>query len=312
MSYWQQARAEQARAPENDLVRRHLWLAVRLAHQVRPPGLDDDERLAVANLMLCEAAHEWPTSKAKQDGKPFVWYASFRIKQGLLMEAARARLMPIPVKTRRAMRLAVRTAGRLAEAMDRAPTDEEVAAELGWPVEKVRWLRQLASAPEPLSLDAIVPGDDSGEDTYVDILPDPDTDVEGEAIEKVQGEIDRAWLLQALDELPPLMRATLSLRLGIPVPSAATLTVDEVLRVAANAGSATWRAVDKLREAVPAHVGAGRAHQGLVSGDGGPSFDFGRAPDGITSPQRRSRAADLWRRLADSEWAPPALAAQHQ
>lgn len=307
--YLKLAKAEAKRAPEDDLVRRHLVLAVVLANRVRPPGLAHDDRLGVANLALVEAARTYPTSPAARRGVPFPAYAAVMIRHALWQASRATWAVYVPPDAVSQMRQVAKVTGRLGEALDRPPTDAEVAAELGWPVEKVRLLRRLLEAPEALPLDAVVPGDDSGEDTFLDTLPDPTVDVEAEVTERLVAEQERAALARAIDELPPLMRAALSLRAGIPVPGVDRLTVNDVLRVAADLPSHTAKALRKLREEYADGLRPYRPEPaGVVGDDRGHLEHFGRAPAPPDEAARQHRAEDVWRRLAGSGQLPPALA----
>ena len=304
--YLRLAKEEARRAPEDDLARRYLPLAVGLANQIRPPRLDDDERIGVANLALVEAARRYPTSKAARKGIPFAHYAALRIRDALWQAYRATWVAYVPDKVARRARRLRQAAARLAEGYDRPPTDEELAAALGWPVEQVARLRQLHQATEALSLDAHLPGDEKEEETFADHTADPLVDVEAEVIERIDAQREYAALAQAIERLPPIMRATISLRVGLPVSSTQRLTVDEVLRVAAGASQYTDQAVKKLRGE---HADAIRPGASSLVGDGGQrALDLGPAPSSPLAAPRQHFAQDFWRRLADSGNLPPALA----
>lgn len=303
--YPTQAREAQQAAAPDDLIGRHLRLALAIARRYRGRGVAWDDLVGEANLALVEAAREWPTSKAKREGRKFVTFAAFHIEDALRAAIARARMVRVPEKMQRKMRLAVHTAGRLAAAVDRRVTDDEVAAELGWPVERVRWLRMLAATPETLSLDDIVRGDDKEQDTYLESLAD-DTDVENEVVDRIEAEALRQWLTQAIDDLPDMMRVAVSLRCGIPVPHTAQLRLEDVVRVAVHLPTYVSSGIQKLK-AEREGDGSGVGKRGRRS-----AVQFGHAPCPPDSEARKHRAEDFWRRYSSGEWRPPALAAGNE
>ena len=286
----------------DDLIISNMRLASAIARRFRGRGVPWEDLVGEANLALVEAAREWPASKAKRDGRRFGTFAAFHIEDALRAAVANARIVRVPEKMQRKMRLAVHTAGRLAQAADRAVTDQEVAAELGWPVERVRKLRMLAATAEALSLDDKLPEDDKEQDTYADFLADPNVDIENEVIDRLQAEADRAWLIEAIDSLPPVMRFAVSLRCGIPVPHTANLQVEDVLRVAIHLSSYTDSGIRKLRKERGLDGGA------MGTSDGRNAGSFGHAPCPPDSEGRRHRTEDIWRRYSSGEWTPPALA----
>ena len=307
--YLKLAKEEAQRASDDDLVRKHLPLAVAIANRVRPPGLAYDDRLGVANLALVEAARTYPCSPAAKKGISFGAYATVRIRRAILRAARASWPVYVPPDLAAQSGRVAQAAARLDHAMGRSPTDEEVAAELGWSVDVVRGLRRLLLAPEALSIDVLMSNDEDDATPWAEALADPAIDVEAEVGEKVDGARARQALAQAVDSLPPLMRAAVSLRAGIPVPNAERLTVDTVLRVAAHLADYTLNGLAKLREE---HADALQPYHpeptGVVGDDGGPLVHFGRAPASPESEARRHFAEDFWRRLASSGRLPPALA----
>lgn len=237
---------ELKQAPEDDLVRQNLKLAVFEAYNARYPR-DFEERVAVANLALVEAANSWPNSDAKRRGVTFGAYATLRIRWAMANEMIRA--VGTTKFTWRKMRELEKTEMELHQKKHRYTTDEEIAKALGWPIENVREIRRIARATDHLSLDAPKRFDDNEEDVeLVDTIADDASDVEEAALDAVQAEQTRKKLAGLIEGLTPYLRRALSLRAGIPTPSCETLSVDEVIRIGLKQSTYTSSAIGRLRK----------------------------------------------------------------
>lgn len=303
--YAAQAMEEVRKADADDLVRKHLRLALALAYRIHHPSIDFDERLGVANLALCEAAEKWPNSEARQTGIPFHKYAGLQIRHALIeaIEEARRGGATIPRRGRYHIRRLANSADALAQKLGRMPSDQEVAEALGWPVERVRWLRDLALTRDAVSLNA--PGLDDDDTPLSDQLADDTVDVEAEVLDELAQAPEAEQVRAAVNELPPRLRATVSLRAGLEIPACATMTVDEVLQVGKWLHEYTKQAMRRLRrDAQDIRPGA----KLMVRANGENPRHFGLSRSTAESPARIHWAQDFWRCLTSSGELPPALA----
>lgn len=285
------------------LVLNHLGLAKAIAREYRAPEVPREDLLGRAYLALVEAAATYPTPEAQQRDFTFAQDAATRIKWALADERRRWTAAKVDFKAKRKAALLRQTQGRLAGRLDRKPTDEEIAAELGWTADTVRRMRLYAVGMESaLPNETPVPGGDEENVTYGDRIPDP-LDLEEDVIDRMERTKERAWAVLAVDKLPPLMRATMSLRLGLPVPSLQRISMAEALRVAGGSSSNTVHAIRKLRE-------VRRNERGdlptVVPRLGGCSLYGRKAGTNAAAEARERRSEEFWRRLCDG-WTPPGL-----
>jgi RNA polymerase primary sigma factor len=97
---------------------------------------------------------------------------------------------------------------RLREVLDRDPTDEEVASELGLDAKRVRRYRQASRAP--VSLDAPIGDDDN--DRVSEVVADPNAALPSEQLAYAS---DTALAQEILATLPEREREILAMRFGL-------------------------------------------------------------------------------------------------
>lgn len=248
--YIRVAKRAQRQAATDDLVGRHLWLAAYLAWQYRHRGVLLEDLIGVANLALVEAARAYPASQAKRHGKPFSAYATVAIRRAC-QDAIRQGLPVAVTPYGYAAMSAYTDAKERLEWRQGTATDEDLAKELGWTVDEVQAIRERAKRMLPAaSLDEPVPGFEDEERSWLDDHADPTVDVEAEALSRIEAEEKRAQARALIERLPSGLRATLSLRFGIPAAGVETLSMDDALRVLRGWSSNTHWAILRLREAV--------------------------------------------------------------
>ena len=144
-----EVRAGEAAADE--MVRANLRLVVTVAKKYQWSGLPLLDLIQEGNLGLIHAVGKFDHRK----GFKFSTYATWWIRQAVsrgISNSARSIRLPEHVANRAdAMR---RAATRLERDLGREPTPEELASELGWPVEQVEDVAALPA--QPTSLDAPV------------------------------------------------------------------------------------------------------------------------------------------------------------
>ena len=168
-----------------------------------PAAMDSDDVLSAGTVGLLHAIDRFDPDQ----GVRFETYALQRIR-GAIIDTIRS-LSPLSRGAGRRARLLDETTAMLAQQLGRAPTQEELARELG--VDQAELGRMLLeSAHVIVSLDgAGSGGDDEGEvQSLRDLLHDPDEAATDEVVEENEL-VDR--LSSAIDSLPPRDRLVLNL-----------------------------------------------------------------------------------------------------
>lgn len=168
-----------------------------------PAAMDSDDVLSAGTVGLLHAIDRFDPDQ----GVRFETYALQRIR-GAIIDTIRS-LSPLSRGAGRRARLLDETTSTLAQALGRAPTQEELARELGVDMAELGRML-LESAHVIVSLDgASSGGDDDGEvQSLRDLLHDPDEAGTDELVEENEL-IDR--LSTAIDSLPPRDRLVLNL-----------------------------------------------------------------------------------------------------
>lgn len=167
-----------------------------------PAAMDSDDVLSAGTVGLLHAIDRFDP----EQGVRFETYALQRIR-GAIIDTIRS-LSPLSRGAGRRARLLDETTAVLAQQLGRAPTQEELARELG--VDQAELGRMLLeSAHVIVSLDGASSGDDEGEvQSLRDLLHDPDEAATDEVVEENEL-VDR--LSSAIDSLPPRDRLVLNL-----------------------------------------------------------------------------------------------------
>jgi RNA polymerase primary sigma factor len=143
-------------------------------------------------------------------------YATWWIRQAISRALAdQGRTIRLPVHVGDQVRKVLKARRTLTQKLNRDPTNEEIAVEVGVTVQKVGDLLELVA--HPVSLETPV-GD--GESMYADLIEDE----KAEAPEQVTAETARASELEAaLNNLEPRMRRVLERRYGLDGQPSQTL-----------------------------------------------------------------------------------------
>jgi RNA polymerase sigma factor for flagellar operon FliA len=168
-----------------------------------PAAMDSDDVLSAGTVGLLHAIDRFDPDQ----GVRFETYALQRIR-GAIIDTIRS-LSPLSRGAGRRARLLDETTAALAQTLGRAPTQEELARELGVDMQELGRML-LESAHVIVSLDgASSGGDDDGEvQSLRDLLHDPDEAGTDEVVEENEL-VDR--LSSAIDSLPPRDRLVLNL-----------------------------------------------------------------------------------------------------
>lgn len=138
------------------MITANLRLVVKLAREYEGLGLPLLDLINEGNLGLMKGVERFDPRK----GAKLSTYASLWIKQAMRRALSNtAKTIRLPVHVMDKLTLVRKSEARLQEALDREPTDEEVAHDLGLDARRIRQYRDASRAP--VSLDTPISEDDA-------------------------------------------------------------------------------------------------------------------------------------------------------
>ena len=200
------------------LIESNLRLVLKIANDFLGRGLPWDDLVSEGNRGLMTAARRYNPER----GAKFSTYSALWIKQAIRQAIAeQVQTVRVPIGTQQNARRIERCVRELESALDRIPTDDEVAKAANLPLVTVQRLRNNRQA-DMQSLNDII-GDEQDGTELQDLLADQTTPPPDMALRKIE---DIEQLFQLLETLSDRERQVLQMRFGLD--GEAILTLDEV------------------------------------------------------------------------------------